>query len=96
MVLQSARSKIREGFETNRALQDKTEAVKKVNELEEVAQFLVKNIVQGEKKQGDDRYFLKFHSQTELGSNDTIKQNKADMGSLAGAKAKRATRCSDK
>lgn len=93
VVLSSARARIREGFDTNRTLADQEEADKKVKELEEVAQFLVKNIVQGEKEEGKDRYFLNFHSQTELGSNDTIKQSKTDLGSLAGAKVKK---CSDK
>lgn len=96
VVLQSARSKIREGFDSNRSLSDKEEAATKVKELEEVALFLVKNIVQGEKDEGKDRYMLKFHSQTELGSNDTIKQSKVELGSLAGAKTKKAKKCSDK
>lgn len=92
VVLNSARAKIREGFDANKTLADKEEAHKKVKELEEVAQFLVKNIVQGVKDEDKDRYFLNFHSQTELGSNETIKQRKTDLGSLAGAKVRK---CSD-
>lgn len=85
-VLGTSRSKIREGFELNKNLGKTEEIDKAVTELNDVAKFLVKNIVQGEKRE-DDRYFLKFHDQTELGSNETIKQNnRANMGSLAGAK----------
>lgn len=90
-VLKSARAKIREGLLSNRDLADKMEVEKKVAELNEVAQFLVKNIVQGEKEEGKDRYLLKIHDKTELGSNETIKQSKANLGSLAGAKVKRCS-----
>lgn len=91
-VLNSARLRIREGFESNRTLSDGQEIEKAVKDLNEVALFLVKNIVQGEPKE-DGRYFLKFHEKTELGSNETIKQdNRANMGSLAGVKVRK---CSD-
>lgn len=60
-----------------------------IDKLNEVSKFLVQNIVQGE-KQGDGKYFLKFHDKTELGDNETIKQNnRVNMGSLAGSKAKK-------
>jgi len=92
VVLHAARTRVREGFESNRALSDEAEITKAVTELNEVARFLVKNIVQGEQEK-DGRYFLKFHDKTELGSNESIKQsNRANMGSLAGVKARK---CSD-
>lgn len=95
VVLGSARAKIREGFELNRNLADQEAVTKAVDDLNEVAKFLVKNIVQGE-KQPNDRYYLKFHDKTELGSNETIKQsNTENMGLLAGVKATRR-KCSDK
>lgn len=91
VVLNSARAKIREGFDTNRALADEQEIQKAVKDLNEVSLFLVKNIVQGEQEK-DGRYFLKFHDKTELGSNETIKQNnRANMGSLAGVKVRKCT-----
>lgn len=93
-MLNSARAKVKEGILNNRTLTDKDETDKAVQHLEEVAVFLTKNIVQGE-KQKNERFHLKFHSKTELGSNDTIKQSRAEMGSLAGAKATRR-KCSDK
>lgn len=84
-VLLAARKQIRDGFEASRNSDNAEEEIVKMNEI---SKFLVLNIVQGE-KQGDGKYFLKFHDQTELGDNETIKQNhKANMGSLAGAKAK--------
>lgn len=85
-VLLAARKQIRDGFEANRTCDNAEEEITKLND---VSQFLIKNIVQGE-KQDDGKYFLKFHDKTELGDNETIKQNnKADMGSLAGAEPKR-------
>lgn len=91
VVLNSARNKIREGFEENRSMSDQQEIEKAVTDLNEVAKFLVKNIVQGEQEK-DGRYFLKFHDKTELGSNESIKQNnRANMGSLAGVKVKKCT-----
>lgn len=84
-ILLAARKQIRDGFEASRNSDNADEEIKKMNEI---SKFLVLNIVQGE-RQEDGKYFLKFHDQTELGDNETIKQsNKANMGSLAGAKAK--------
>lgn len=92
-VLYASRAKIRQGFEEHRALADPTQIEDEINKLNEVSQFLVKNIVQGERDK-DGKYFLKFHENTELGDNETIKQgNKANLGSLAGAKVKK---CSDR
>lgn len=94
-VLGQARTKIREGFETNRHLEAEN-SEKAIADIQEVSTFLVKNIVQGVKQDGEDRYALKFHKQTELGSNDTIKQGKAEIGTLAGAKGTKMRKCSDK
>ncbi|OBA22370.1 hypothetical protein METBIDRAFT_31280 [Metschnikowia bicuspidata var. bicuspidata NRRL YB-4993] len=92
-MLLSARAKVKESILANRNLSDEQETAKSVQHLDEVAAFLAKNIVQGE-KQENDRYHLKFHAKTELGSNDTIKENsKANLGSLAGVKVRK---CSDK
>lgn len=91
-ILTASRLKIREGYDQNRNLTDKEEINKAITDLDEVAKFLVKNIVQAEEKE-KDKYFLHFHKDTELGDNATIKQNnRANMGSLAGAKVRR---CSD-
>lgn len=80
-VLGAARAQIRAGFDRNRQLAGNEQA-KAIKEMQEVSAFLVKNVVQGE-KQGD-KYFLKFHDKTELGDNETIKQNnRKNMGSLA-------------
>lgn len=90
-VLTAARTQIKQGFIDNKNLADQEQQKEAIDKMNEVSQFLVKNIVQGE-RQEDDKYFLKFHDRTELGDNETIKQSKAEMGSLAGAKVKR---CSD-
>lgn len=88
-MIRSARVKMREGFEMNKGLQVKEEIEKAVDDLNEVAKFLVKNVVQAEMQQ-NERYLLKIHDKTELGLNDTIKQsNKENMGSLAGAKVRK-------
>lgn len=88
-VLQAARSEFRRRTEENRSLADQQQIDKAVQEMSDVANFLIKNIVQAEQRE-KDRYFLHFHDKTELGSNETIKQNnRANMGTLAGVKAKK-------
>lgn len=89
-VLESARSQIKLGFIESRDFEDE-KAQEAIDKMNEVSAFLVKNIVQGERKESG-KYFLNFHERTELGDNETIKQNKSDLGSLAGAKVKK---CSD-
>lgn len=89
VLMDAARQKIREGFEANRELSKQEETEKAISEINSVAKFLVKNVVQAEKQQSD-RYLLKIHDQTELGLNETIKQNnRKDMGSLTGVKISR-------
>lgn len=88
-MIRSAREKIREGYAANKGLVSSEEIDKAVTELNEVAKFLVKNVVQAEKQQNDN-YLLKIHDKTELGLNETIKQsNRENMGSLAGAKVRK-------
>lgn len=90
-VLSAARLQIREGFRKHSNLAEE-EARSEITKLNEVSQFLVKNIVQGTRDDKDGRYFLNFHEKTELGDNETIKQNnRANMGSLAGASVKKCS-----
>lgn len=95
-MVSAARTQIKDGFLKNRLLGE-PEATEEVKKLNDVSRFLVENIVQGERQElenGKDRYLLHFHEKTELGDNESIKQSKANMGLLAGAKA--VKRCSDK
>lgn len=88
-MIQASRQKIRDGFNSNKGLSVKEEVDSAVSEIEEIAKFLVKNVVQAE-KQPNERYLLKIHDKTELGRNETIKQNnRENMGSLAGAKVRK-------
>lgn len=88
-MISSSRQKIREGFEANKGLSLKEEIDKAVEDLNSIAEFLIKNVVQAE-KQPNERYLLKIHDKTELGRNETIKQaNRENMGSLAGAKVRK-------
>ncbi|CAH2353599.1 mitochondrial zinc maintenance protein 1, mitochondrial [[Candida] railenensis] len=89
-VLFAARSKIRSDFLQERELDSKI-AQEKIDHANAVAKFLVANVVQGIQKE-EGKYLLDIHEQTELGDNETIKQKKSEMGSLAGAKATK--RCS--
>lgn len=84
-VLVGARNKIRDGFIENKHLQDEEKIAEQIKHINEVTQFLTKNIVQG-RMQEDGKYFLNFHEKTELGDNDSIKQSKTEMGSLSGKK----------
>lgn len=80
-VLQAARSKMREEF----AQKDSDKPVEeRLEHANAVAKFLVQNVVQGVRKE-EDKFTLNIHNKTELGDNNTIKQKKSDMGSLAGA-----------
>lgn len=80
-VLQAARSKMREEF----AQKDSDKPVEeRIEHANAVAKFLVQNVVQGVRRE-EDKYTLNIHNRTELGDNNTIKQKKSDMGSLAGA-----------
>ncbi|ODV81473.1 mitochondrial zinc maintenance protein 1, mitochondrial, partial [Suhomyces tanzawaensis NRRL Y-17324] len=93
-VLSAARTQIRQGFDNHRSLQEQEQIDEEIKKMNEISTFLVKNIVQGEKRvEGNkDRYYLKFHDKTELGDNETIKQaGRANMGSLAGVKAKKCS-----
>lgn len=91
-MLRASRAQFKQSFLANQHLEDREELKKALTHLNEVSQFLVKNIVQGE-MQENKRYNLKFHKQTELGSNETIKEDhKSKMGTLAGAKVRK---CSD-
>lgn len=92
-VLTSARSKIRQGYNDHKSLNDTQQIEEEIKKLNEVSAFIIKNIVQG-KKQEDGKYFLNFHEKTELGDNDTIKQSKAEMGSLSGKRGNKLKRCS--
>ncbi|KAK6200515.1 mitochondrial zinc maintenance protein 1, mitochondrial [Scheffersomyces amazonensis] len=95
-ILQGARLQIKQGFEKHRNLDSLDKIEEEITKLNEVSQFLIKNIVQGE-KQSDGKYFLNFHEKTELGDNETIKQGgKSNLGSLAGAKGSKVKKCSDK
>ncbi|KAG7194275.1 Mitochondrial zinc maintenance protein 1, mitochondrial [Scheffersomyces spartinae] len=85
-VLTAARTKIREGFEEHRGLSDESLIQEEVTKLNGISQFLVRNVVQA-KKQDNGKYLLDIHSETELGDNESIKNPKKDMGSLAGVKS---------
>lgn len=89
-VLLAARNRIKLGFFEEKEADQKS-AQEKIDHLNSVAKFLVENVVQGQ-KQEDGQYLLNIHDKTELGDNETIKQKKSEMGSLAGAKATK--RCS--
>jgi complex III assembly factor LYRM7 len=90
-ILNAARLQIKQGFHKNQDNSNIEQVTEEIGKLNEVSKFLTQNIVQGEKQGTDGKYLLKFHDKTELGDNDTIKQKKSDLGSLAGAKAKKCT-----
>ena len=59
-ILQAARVQLKQGIRDNSNLQAQPEIEEAVQKLNEVAKFLIQNIVQGEKQQ-DGKYFLNFH-----------------------------------
>lgn len=89
-VMKAARDKIRAGFEEKRALTDPILIQEQVQNLSEVSTFLVRNLVQAVRQEDTGKYVVEFHDKIELGDNETIKmKNKASLGSLTGAKAKK-------
>lgn len=93
-VLNAARHKIRQEFEANRNVAADVQQ-ERINHMNDVLKFLIQNIVQGE-PQDNGRVMLHFHDRTELGDNETIKQNHKDnLGSLATAKGAKFKKCSD-
>lgn len=91
-VLTASRIKIKEGILENKHLTGTT-CEEEITKLEEVSKFLTKNIVQGQ-RQEDGKYFLNFHSNTELGDNETIKQGNKNLGSLKGTGSSSIKKCS--
>ncbi|RLV90996.1 Mitochondrial zinc maintenance protein 1 mitochondrial [Spathaspora sp. JA1] len=86
--LVAARTEIKTQIKNKANLTDETERTEAIKHLEEVAKFLRHNIVQGE-VQENGNVNLHFREETELGDNDTIKQGKSKLGSLAGKKTDR-------
>ncbi|KAA8568156.1 hypothetical protein MFRU_034g00150 [Monilinia fructicola] len=73
-VLTSAREKSRSFFLTNRSLNPGSpEAIAAITHAEDVAKFLLHNVVQGQKTEDEEKYKLNIHEYTERGDNDTIK-----------------------
>ncbi|KAM0153077.1 hypothetical protein ACHAPC_003564 [Botrytis cinerea] len=73
-LLTSARKQARSTFLANRSLAlESPESIAAIAHAEDVAQFLRRNVVQGQKVEGDEKYKLNIHEHTERGDNDTIK-----------------------
>ncbi|KAH8161400.1 hypothetical protein CIB48_g6842 [Xylaria polymorpha] len=85
-LLNSSRSMIREGFLEKAALEPTSpEASAALKHADSVATFLLRNIVQGTKTEGDDRCTeLRIHEHTERGDNDTIKTPANTLGGGGG------------
>ncbi|KTA95237.1 Mitochondrial zinc maintenance protein 1, mitochondrial [Nakaseomyces glabratus] len=70
-VLLAARAEMRKGMENPDSSKTTQE---QIQHLEEVATFLKRNLVQGQKIEGEEKYHLKIHKDIELGDNESIKQ----------------------
>ncbi|KAI5837154.1 hypothetical protein DFP73DRAFT_487746 [Morchella snyderi] len=83
-VLTAASAEARRGFEANRALpRHSAETQALVNNAEDVATLLRRNVVQG-KLNGDGRYELRIHDEIERGDNESIKQARGTQGAKGG------------
>lgn len=93
LILKSARDQIRQGFEKNRHLSSQETIQEELKKLDEVSNFLVRNLVQAIKEADTNKYIVEIDDRIELGDNESIKKNsKKTLGSLAGVTAtKRAT-----
>ncbi|SCU80619.1 LADA_0B08636g1_1 [Lachancea dasiensis] len=80
-ILLAARSQMRNGMVN--PPNPELPAQDQIQHLNDVAQFLRRNIVQG-KKGDDNKYALNIHADTELGDNDSIKKTKKTLVSQGG------------
>lgn len=80
-TLTAARAKIREEMRSETSLSDpKLNNLQRIELLEQVSQFLKRNIVQAVKKPTEEsRYVLNIHKETELGDNDDIKKKSSTL-----------------
>lgn len=74
-LLNASREQIRQGF--HKPDLKKTDE-KRIKELNDIAKFLVSNIVQG-KKNESGKYKLNIHEGTELGDNESVKKAKQQL-----------------
>ncbi|EMG45326.1 tRNA 2'-phosphotransferase, putative [Candida maltosa Xu316] len=72
-ILQNAVQELKRQTLENSNLKTQEEIDQGIEKLNGVSRFIISNLVQGE-KQDDGKYFLNFHDKTELGDNETIKQ----------------------
>ncbi|KAI3402603.1 TPT1 [Candida oxycetoniae] len=92
IVKQEAKLRIKNGILEKANLTKENEISQAVDELNQVGNFLLKNVVQGQ-LQPNGKYLLNFHDKTELGDNESIKQEKNEIGSLSGLKSKSIRIC---
>ncbi|KAI5953129.1 MZM1 [Candida jiufengensis] len=85
-ILKAAKTQIKQEIFKNSKLTNTEEITESIKKLDEISNFLLSNLVQGELKT-NGKYFLNFHDKTELGDNESIKTNHTSkMGSLSGSK----------
>lgn len=87
-TLTASRTRLREEMRAEKSITDpKLDTVQRIELLEQVGEFLKRNIVQGIKKSPEEsRYLLNIHKETELGDNDDLKKKKSTLsaGNTAG------------
>ncbi|CDO95395.1 unnamed protein product [Kluyveromyces dobzhanskii CBS 2104] len=80
-MLVAARQQMRDGMVNPPSPELPSE--EQIKLMNDVAQFLRQNVVQG-KKTNDDKYHLNIHKDTELGDNETIKTTKKTLAAQGG------------
>lgn len=81
-MLLAARQKMRDGMVN--PPNPELPVDKQIQHLEEVANFLRQNLVQGKKTGSEQRYALNIHRDTELGDNETINETKKTLAAQGG------------
>jgi len=72
-MLQAAFSQARTEFEKKTLPMDEAERSRRINHAFDVAKTLRRNVVQGEKSEGQDNFRLNIHDEIEKGDNETIR-----------------------
>ncbi|KAM0668070.1 hypothetical protein ACQRIT_000570 [Beauveria bassiana] len=91
-TLLAAQSRIRDEFRSKQALDPKDSTVGEgIEHATQVAQFLRQNVVQGKKMEGEEKYKLRIHKDTERGDNESIKSSGSGVagGGCCGGSNKR-------
>lgn len=85
-TITAARQKLRNEMKAEKSSEHpEFTAEQRIELLNQVSTFLKRNIVQGVKNGGQEKYELRIHKETELGDNDELRKKKSTLSAGASA-----------